>query len=88
VPRIFGFDLSLMNPHELVLLLAEFLTHKLHVGHTPLSHEELLLEDDEKEENCFSGLAAPHFGQEISSSLESMLRSNSNFAPHFRHLYS
>ena len=82
------FPSSLMNPHELALFLAEFLSHKLHVGHTPLSHEELLSEDDEKEENCFSGLAAPHFGQEISSSLEFILCSNSNFAPHFRHLYS
>jgi hypothetical protein len=56
-----------------VLLSGEFVSHRLQVGQTPLSHDELLSEDDEKEENNFSGLSAPHFGQEISASLESSI---------------
>lgn len=60
----------------------------LQVGQTPLSHSELLATEDVNTENCLIGFKAPHFGQLTPSLVAPKLWSNSNFWPHFRHLYS
>ncbi len=67
------------------------------VGQAPVPHAPLAAHDGrfkppsetlaENEDNCFSTLRAPHFGQLFGVSF-SLRTSTSNPAPHLAHLYS